>query len=545
MSSRSLGHRAPLLWLVVPLMAGLSLGHAGLMLPVGWSLALAVAAVSVAWIFRERGGVRWHGAIVFAMLCAGLASYALHRPRIAAWEQLPPREARLTIEIERVFAQKEEKRASGIARIAKTATHLQETRGQRVYFSLHTRAGARDLVATSQHEVIGVLAGLPRVAEMGTFEQFLTDAGVNYRVTRGRFLEQTRAPTAYRQFCANAATRLSAILGLGVQAKRPEFTGVYRAMLLGQQAELTEEQGEAFRRSGTMHIFSISGLHIAVIAGAIHGLLLLLRVPAKGRLVVGLVVLWLYVDVTGRAPSAVRAFIMVALVQTSLALRVPTNPVAALATSAWLVAVFDPLGTFSTSFRLSYAIVAALLMMGLPLAETLQRAWLPERDLPKIAWPWWRHVAAWCWRGLTSSIAIGFAISLVGTLCGVWYFQLLTPGALLLNLVFVPAASLAMIGGFVSLLLGLIGFDAGASLANHASVLLLALLDATVRGSVLVPGMWFNAVFRVSWVGGFSIVALLFAIGFGYAQGWQRASRGYWAPLAVVLVAVAAGVKLL
>ncbi len=545
MSSRSLGHRAPLLWLVVPMMAGLSLGHAGLAVSIGWLLAGAALATGVAWMHRQDGGTWWTSAVVVAMLCAGAASYALNRPRIAAWEQLPPREARLTIEIERVFAGKEEKRVSGIARIVDTALHLQETRGHRVYFSLHAGPDVRTPVATSQHAVAGVFAGLPRVAEPGSFDQFLTDAGVNYRLTRGRFVEQRRPPTAYRQFCANVAARLTDILGLGVETKQPELTGVYRAMLLGQQAELSEEQGDAFRRSGTMHIFSISGLHIAVIAGAIHGMLLLTRMPPAARLGLGILVLWLYVDVTGRAPSAVRAFTMVALVQTSLVLRVPGNPVAALATSAWLVAVFDPLGTFSTSFRLSYAIVAALLMMGLPLADTLDRAWSPGRDLPKAAWPWWLHVAAWCWRGLASSVAIGFAISLVGTLCGVWYFQLLTPGAFVLNLVFVPVASLAMVGGFVSLILGLVEFESGASLANHAAVLLLAGLEATVRGFVLVPGMWFSAIFRASWVGGLAVGALLGAIAAGYAQGWQRASRGYWAPVAVVLLAVVAGVKLI
>src|SRR5205085_6802940 len=39
------------------------------------------------------------------------------------------------------------------------------------------------------------------------------------------------------------------------------------AMLLGWQTALTAEVSEPFMRSGTMHIFAISGLHIALIAG--------------------------------------------------------------------------------------------------------------------------------------------------------------------------------------------------------------------------------------------------------------------------------------
>ena len=42
---------------------------------------------------------------------------------------------------------------------------------------------------------------------------------------------------------------------------------------------LTEEQHTIFMQSGTMHLFAISGLNIAVIAGALEALLLLLRLP--------------------------------------------------------------------------------------------------------------------------------------------------------------------------------------------------------------------------------------------------------------------------
>ena len=38
-----------------------------------------------------------------------------------------------------------------------------------------------------------------------------------------------------------------------------------------------------FRESGTMHLFSISGLHIAAIAIALHMLLGLFRLPALGE----------------------------------------------------------------------------------------------------------------------------------------------------------------------------------------------------------------------------------------------------------------------
>jgi len=86
-------------------------------------------------------------------------------------------------------------------------------------------------------------------------------------------------------------------------------------MMLGEQHELNDEQKTLFRHSGTMHIFTISGLHIAVIAGGLHAVLSLLRLPRVAQFLAGLFTLWLYVQITGAASSALRALAMISLLQ--------------------------------------------------------------------------------------------------------------------------------------------------------------------------------------------------------------------------------------
>ena len=354
---------------------------------------------------------------------------------------------------------------------------------------------------------------------------------------------EEKAPTAYRRFCAQTADRFSAILGAGVKTKRPELTAVLRAMLLGQQHELSDEQKTLFRQSGTMHVFSISGLHIAVIAVGLQSLLLLLRLPRVARFGVGLAALWLYVDVTGGSPSAVRAFVMVALFQATLVLRRPGNPVSALAAAALVVVLAEPLQVFSASFQMSYGIVAALLLLGLPLADRWLAAWSPFADLPQVTWTWIHHGIAMLWRGFVAAMAIGLAATLVSAISGVFFFHLFTPGALLANLVLIPASSLVIVFGFVSLLCGLIGFTAGAVLANHAAVLLLWGIEAGIREFVTLPAMWFPAHFVAPWIGPVALTALLAVVVAGYATGWRGWSRGYWAPFAVVVAAFVLGVR--
>src|SRR3954469_4212095 len=81
MTGRSLGHRAPLLWLVIPYIAGLAFGHATDFSSVRGQLAIAASAAACAIAFAWRGSKWWGPAIAAAMALAGDASYILHRAR--------------------------------------------------------------------------------------------------------------------------------------------------------------------------------------------------------------------------------------------------------------------------------------------------------------------------------------------------------------------------------------------------------------------------------------------------------------------------------
>ena len=238
-----------------------------------------------------------------------------------------------------------------------------------------------------------LLASLPPAPPADTFEGYLATAGINFRFSRGRLLATTDPGSAYQQFCAAAAAAFHRWLGLGIAEKRPALAALLRAMMLGQTHELSDEQHGLFMQSGTMHLFAISGLNIGVVAGALQALMLLLRLPAWPRFALGTVLLWLFVDITGGAPSAVRAFVMAVFFQAAFVLRRPRNLLAALAASALLVLLAAPLQVFGASFLMSYGIVAAVLLLGLPLGEAWLKFWTPWRALPVAAWHRVHHAA--------------------------------------------------------------------------------------------------------------------------------------------------------
>ena len=542
MNSRSLGHRAPLLWLVLPLIAGLVAGRLGSFLPLGWLLGIAALAATTAIIAGWRGSRLWAPAIVTAMFLAGAASYALHRVRLPAWDSLPPREARLGLRVDRVFAAGDARRASGLATITRADEHLRELIGQRVYFSLTLRKGEGPPIRTAVVSAVGVLVSLPRNPPADTFDGYLAGAGVNFRLTRGNVLGEETPASRYHRFCARVAARCHEILGLGIAEKRPGLAGLLRAMMLGQTHELSDEQHTLFMQSGTMHLFAISGLNIGVIAAALQALLLLLRLPPWPRFFIGAGLLWLFVDVTGAAPSAVRAFAMAVFLHAAFVLQRPGNVLAALVASAFVVLVVSPLQVFGASFLMSYGIVLALLVLGLPLGEAWLQRWMPWRDLPRPAWSWWQRAIEAAWHALATALAIGVATTLVSLLTGVQFFRLLTPGALVANLVLIPAAMLVTLGGFASLVCGLAGFAVGAALCNHAAALVLWAIEALVRLSVSVPGVFMSATFSAPWIGSLALVSLVAALLAGYAARW-RSRRWWWPPFAIVALTLALGVN--
>ena len=545
MSPARHGDRAPLLWLLLPFMAGLAAGKVLGEPSRLWLIAaglLVIAAAVGAWWRGTAARLLWAVALVAGVALAGLLYYHLRRGRLADWDALPPREARLTLRVTQLFAQADPTRVNGLAAVTDAARHLHLLVGQPLYFSLSLGAGAAPPLRTSTIEVVGVLESLPAHPPAASFAGYLVNAGMNFKLTRARLLREVTPPSRYQRFCRRANGRLHDILGLGLD-DQPALAAVLRAMMLGQVQELNGEQKGLFMRSGTLHLFAISGQQITVIALCLLTLLHLLRVPRLPAALLGLAALWLYVDLTGTSPSAVRAFLMCSLLVAATTLRQPANILAALTASALGVLLLDPMQLFSASFQMSYGIVAILLLLGVPLSEALLARWPLFADRPEASWRWHHWIRAWLWHGFLGLLGIGLATMLVSMVTGVQFFHLFTPGALPANLVLIPASSLVIGAGFLSLLSGLLAFAPGAVLFNHAGALLLWLMDAYLRRATTVPGLFLPAHFRLEWLGPAGHAALLGVCLAGSAWRWHRARGGFWPPFALVALLLVFGAE--
>lgn len=161
------------------------------------------------------------------------------------------------------------------------------------------------------------------------------------------------------------AEHIKVALGANISAPY-SAADTLESMFLGDKSSLTNVQKENFKKTGTMHIFAVSGLHMSIVALALYGICAVLRIPFKWRAAVALPVLFLYVAACQFPPSAVRAFIMVAAFWIAATFSRGSGGANSLMWSAVVSLLVSPTSLFSAGFQLSYSVVAALFLYSFP-----------------------------------------------------------------------------------------------------------------------------------------------------------------------------------
>lgn len=535
--------RAPLLWLLLPLMAGIAVARSWPP-PAGWlgpllGVALLAALVTIHAARTDRP-VASHLALMLAAGIAGFTLLPLRHPHLLSREERAPREATLELRVDELYAASTRSQG-GLGVVTGVGAAEPEMTGQLTYFST-TRRGNVVLRPGARYRGRGVLEPLPVSGRTG-FEDHLANLGVQHRLVRAQFLTETAPPGRWTQLLEGVRQRLRTILAHGLD-RHPETAAVYRAMLLGEKAALASELKAAFLHSGTFHVFSVSGLHVGVIALALRELARACRVPGRAAAALTLTALGLYVQVTGSGAPSVRAWVMVAFVLASEVLRLPGNAFAALCAAALCLLLWEPLQLFQTGFQLSFTVVSGLLLFGAPLARRWGERWRPFALVPRPEWKW-RHeaidtagrwslrLAAGCWAAFLSSTAAGVGI-----------FGIFSPGALLANLLVLPLSTLAIIAGFLSLLTGLIGVLAWSALFNAAAGLLLLITGWLLQHGTELPGFHHPASFRADWVAAAGMIGMTAVFLAGAALRWRARCGGFWPPVVFLILLLLLGMRL-
>ncbi len=261
------------------------------------------------------------------------------------------------------------------------------------------------------------------------------------------------------------------------------------AMVLGWKPGLQADVAEPFMHSGTMHVFAISGLHVALIAGMlVHGLRLA-GLSRAGCGLIGLPFIWFYVFATGGQSSAVRSAVMTTVIVGTWALRRPTDLLNSLSGAALVVLAGQPGELLQAGFQLSFAVVASLAILQRPVEVALSRCVRFDPLIPEELRPKWQHVICRLWKTFSNHLATTLAAWLGSLPLVIHYFHVFNPISLVANLVVVPLSSLALAAGALSLACG-DWWPALSEVFNASAWVWMAAMAWASRRFADIPGGW-------------------------------------------------------
>jgi competence protein ComEC len=216
--------------------------------------------------------------------------------------------------------------------------------------------------------------------------------------------------------------------------------GILSAMILGQRSKVTSRLRRLFIQTGTMHILAISGLHVGIVAYVLELLLKVLRLKRNIRYLVIILLLILYCLLTGLRPSAVRATIMAIVVLSGFLLIRNVGISHSLSLAALIILIVNPRQLFNIGFQLSFISVFSIVYLAPIIRNLINFNNLKNKYLK------------FCTSGFSVSLAAWLGVlPLVA-----YYFKIISPITVLVNLIIVPYLTIVITLGFSLLCVGIL-----------------------------------------------------------------------------------------
>ena len=435
------GH-CPALWLALPLLLGCSL-DAWIGVDPGPWLAFGTVAGVIAWASRTRALLA-SIMVVIAGTCLG-----------AAWHQLrtPPAETpvvrrpfvELAVKIERASPRADGEGWNGLGWI---------TDRDGPFFRRRVALSARGECPAEGVELM-LAGGLVAIKEDADgYDAWLRSQGATLKLRGGRVLGELAPASRFARWRQAEQRRLDAWLRK-MPWDDPDGGALLAATMLGRTALLPADAKEAFATTGTLHLFAISGLHIAGMAAALLWLTRRARLPEIPAGVAILVLLWLYVQVTGASPSSVRAWIMAAFLWGGRVGERDTPALQSLALACAVTLILTPEACADAGFQLSYAAVLGIIVAGAPAADLCARPTEEEKLTPPEARTTTQKLRWRARKFLLGGLCVSLAATLAGTPLTLGHFGTASWGGVFVNLVLVPLSEIPLMLGMASIACGM------------------------------------------------------------------------------------------
>lgn len=479
--------RAPLVWIFFPWITGIILVPWLRFVP-GWlllscaALLLSSAYLSILTDSKRNWSVGWSICFVVSVVLISSCIQSLRFPvpdLHGDWMSLPPREAFLDLEIQKLQFSPDEQH-EGLVRF--DAVVLSGDSSTIPFDSI----GILRCILWKPIDIPALVEGTRLKARGVIYNHLLTPQPfLLYRngvILEIESLGKNRESSLRDRLCMRIVQTLQ--LGAPAGSRLPHYI---QSIITGDKRYLGYLDKQQFKAAGVMHFLAISGFHLGVIALMIHTLLQIVRFPHRWIVLVTLAVCSFYVWMTGSSVSAQRALLMLAMFFAARFVKRKPDLLAATAAAAWIVVLISPKQLLSPGYQLSFLIVTGLVTHAIPLQRLLVGRSAGDPFLSPDSIPRYRR---WIESGKVYFIAsflvswTAFWISLP-VVC--WYFGNAPFIAIILNTLLAPLFALALVAGVLSVMFGFFYLFAVSEFINHAIWVLLTLINRIVDLASLFP----------------------------------------------------------
>jgi competence protein ComEC len=288
-------------------------------------------------------------------------------------------------------------------------------------------------------------------------------------------------------FSTSAATYLVKVFRENI--KNDEVFNVVSTLVLGYRADLSPEVVSSYANTGTLHILSVSGLHVGIIYIVLNFVLSFLdkrKSTLNLKTLILIFLVWLYAFISGLSPSVCRSAMMISFMISAKSFNRSTNIYNIICASAFLLLIYDPAFLFDIGFLLSYIAVLSIIYFQPKIYHlvVIENKWIDK---------------IWLLTSVSMAAQVGtFPLSL-------YFFHQFPNYFLIANLLAIPLATVILYLGILLLIVGTIPV-----INSFVSILLsytVQLMNTILHQIELLPFAYINRV----WISFYDMI-LMYAL---------------------------------
>lgn len=270
----------------------------------------------------------------------------------------------------------------------------------------------------------------------------------NLRLLRGEYLGISSSFHTIVGFAETLRMRLIDNL-ISPETQQDPRRQVLCALVLGDKEPAESATLNIFKRGGCMHAFAVSGLHVGIVAGMVYFLAFLTRLSPRVRSVLTIIIVGIYVLITGLAVPALRAYLMISLALLGLELRRRVCMLNILSFAALLILLVEPWQLRNAGFVLSFSVYAGI-SVGVWLCMKCGPWLAPDSYIPRRLYTKWQRRLCSFDAALRGTVIVSLSAWLVSVPVTLSFFHTITPLSYITNIAIAPLLPVVLGSGLLA-----------------------------------------------------------------------------------------------